>query len=284
VRNGGLPDWLLEKGWKTRSDDTNYLARTKIWYGEISRQLSGLLWKDGGPVIGIQLENEYNGPAEHLLTLKRLAREAGLDVPLYTRTGWPLLRTPLPYGEIVPLYGVYAEGFWDRTLTPMPGSYWQGFYFSRLRTDAAIGSDSLGQREARDPADVDRYPYLTCEIGAGMMTSYHRRILVYPLDAEATTLVKLGSGGASLGYYMYHGGENPDGKLSTLQESQATGYWNDLPVKSYDFQTALGQYGQIRPQYHLLRRLHLFLHEWGPELAEMPPTMPDQRPNGKGDL
>ena len=94
VRNGGLPDWLLKKGWEMRSNDTNYLATTKILYGEISKQLSGLLWKDGGPVIGIQLENEYNGPAEHLLALKRLAREAGLDVPLYTRTGWPALSTP----------------------------------------------------------------------------------------------------------------------------------------------------------------------------------------------
>ncbi len=284
VRNGGLPDWLLKKGWETRSNDTNYLARAKILYGEIAKQLSGLLWKDGGPVIGIQLENEYPGPAEHLLTLKSLAREAGLDVPLYTRTGWPSLSTPMPFGEIVPLYGVYAEGFWDRELTPMPGSYWQGFYFSRLRTDAAIATDSLGQREAKDPADVAKYPYLTCEIGAGMMTSYHRRILFYPEDAESTALVKLGSGGSSLGYYMYHGGENPDGKRTTLMESQATGFWNDLPVKDYDFQTALGQYGQIRPQYHLLRRLHLFLQEWGPALAEMPATMPDQRPRGKSDL
>ena len=284
VRNGGLPDWLLKKGRATRSNDTNYLAAVKILYGEIARQLSGLLWKDGGPVIGIQLENEYNGPAEHLLALKRLAREAGLDVPLYTRTGWPSLSTPMPFGEIVPLYGVYAEGFWDRTLAPMPGDYWRGFYFSRLRTDAAIATDSLGQREAQDAPDVAKYPYLTCEIGAGMMTSYHRRILFYPLDAESTTLVKLGSGGSSLGYYMYHGGENPDGKLTTLMESQATGYWNDLPVKDYDFQTALGQYGQIRPQYHLLRRLHLFLQAWGPELAEMPATMPDQRPNGRRDV
>ena len=284
VRNGGLPDWLLKKGWATRSNDTNYLAAVKGFYGEIARQLSGLLWKDGGPVIGIQLENEYSGPAEHLLTLKRLAREAGLDVPLYTRTGWPSLSTPMPFGEIVPLYGVYAEGFWDRELTPMPGSYWRGFQFTPLRTDAAIATDSLGQREAQDAPDVAKYPYLTCEIGAGMMTSYHRRILIHPLDVESTTLVKLGSGGASLGYYMYHGGENPDGKLTTLQESQATGYWNDLPVKDYDFQTALGQYGQIRPQYNLLRRIHLFLHEWGTQLAEMPATMPDQRPRGKNDL
>jgi hypothetical protein len=284
VRNGGFPDWLQQKGWRLRSNDTNYLAAVKILYGEIAKQLSGLLWKDGGPVIGIQFENEYGGPAEHLLTLKRLAREAGLDVPLYTKTGWPLLRTPLPFGEIVPLYGVYAEGFWDRELTPMPGNYWRGFYFSSLRTDDAIGTDVLGHREAQDALDVEKYPYLTCEIGAGMMPSYHRRILFYPMDAESTALVKLGGGGASLGYYMYHGGENPDGKLTTLQESQATGMWNDLPVKTYDFQTALGQYGQIRPQYHLLRRIHLFLHEWGPELADMPPVMPEKRPHGKEDV
>src|SRR5262249_57364703 len=127
-------------------------------------------------------------------------------------------------------------------------------------------------------------PYGIWEIGRGMMASYHRRILFYPEDAESIALVKLGSGSASLGYYMYHGGENPDGKLTTLQESQATGYWNDMPVKNYDFQAPLGQYGEIRPQYHLLRRLHLFLHEWGSSLADMPATMPDKRPEGKIDI
>jgi hypothetical protein len=284
VRNGGFPDWLLKKGWKLRSDDTNYLAAVKILYREIAGQLSGLLWKDGGPVIGIQLENEFGGPSEHLLTLKQLARAAGLDVPIYTKTGWPSLSSPLPFGEIVPLYGVYAEGFWDRTVAPMPGDYWKGFYFSNLRTDAAIGTDILGQHEAHDAPDVAKYPYLTCEIGAGMMPSYHRRIVFDPMDAESTALVKLGSGGASLGYYMYHGGEKPNGKLTTLMESQATGYWNDMPVKDYDFQTALGQYGQIRPQYHLLRRIHLFLHEWGSQLANMPQAMPELHPRGKNDL
>lgn len=285
VRNGGFPDWLLAKGWKTRTDDTNYLAKVRILYGQIAEQLSGLLWKDGGPVIGIQLENEYSGPAQHLLTLKRLAQEAGLDVPLYTRTGWPGLGSPMPFGEIVPLYGVYAEGFWDRELTPMPGKiYWAGFQFSGLRTEGAFGTDMPGERTGRDGSDLWKYPYLSCEIGGGMMSSYHRRILVNPLDSETTTLVKLGSGGASTGYYMYHGGENPDGRLSTLMESQATGMWNDMPVKNYDFQTAIGQYGQIRPQYHLLRRLHLFMHEWGSQLAAMPATMPDVRPHDRNDI
>ena len=80
VRNGGTPDWVLRKGWKLRSNDPRYLEKCRLLYEQIAAQLSGLLWKDGGPVIGIQLENEFHGAAEHMLTLKRIAREAGLDV------------------------------------------------------------------------------------------------------------------------------------------------------------------------------------------------------------
>ena len=284
VRNGGLPDWIVARG-QTRSEDPAFLASTEKLYGQIAAQLAGLLWKDGGPVIGIQLDNEYGGPAEYLLHLKRLARAAGLDVPLYTRTGWPALKTPMPFGELVPLYGVYAEGFWDRDLTTMPGNYWAGFHFSKLRTDANIASEALGRRDAKDAPDVVRYPYLTCEIGGGMMSSYHRRILVDPRDVEATTLVKLGSGSISPGYYMYHGGTNPEGRLTTLMENQDTAItnWNDLPVKNYDFQTALGQYGQVRPQYFLIRRLALFLHDFGEKLAGMETVLPDGRPKGRDD-
>ena len=284
VRNGGFPDWLLKKGWKLRSNDTNYLNVVKIFYGEIAKQLDGLFWKDGGPVIGIQFENEYSGPAAHLLALKQIGREMGLDAPIYTRTGWNQPAGRMPFGELVPLYGVYAEGFWDRVLTRMPAGYWKGFHFSKFRVDDATFTGLPGEGGTPDPKDVEDYPYLTCEIGGGMMNSYHRRILVNPKDVEATTLVKLGSGSTLLGYYMYHGGVNPEGKLTTLMESQDTRYWNDMPVKNYDFQAPLGQYGQIREQYNLLRRLHLFLHEWGSDLAGMPATMPDQRPHGKNDF
>jgi len=284
VRNGGFPDWIKQKGWKLRSNDTNYLAKVEILYDQIAKQLTGLLWKDGGPVIGIQLENEFRGPAEHLLRLKQMARDAGLDVPLYTRTGWPQLRSPMPFGKMVPLYGVYAEGFWDRELKAMPGHYWAGFHFSTLRTDANIANEVLGRGNTKDADDVAKYPYLTCEIGGGMMSSYHRRILIHPADVESITLVKLGSGSTSPGYYMYHGGVNPAGRLTTLNESQANGEWNDLPVRNYDFQTALGQYGQVRPQYHLLRRLHLFLHEWGADFADMGVSLPEKRPAAKDDV
>lgn len=287
VRNGGLPDWVVERqSWKVRSTDPAFLGAVRELYGQISAQLRGLLWKDGGPVIGIQLDNEYWGPAEYLVALKRIAREVGLDVPLYTRTGWPELTSPMPLGEIVPLYGVYAEGFWDRQLTPMPGNYWAGFQFSSLRADAAIATDLLGKRMAHDDPDAQRYPYLTCEIGGGMMNSYHRRILVDPRDVEATTLVKIGGGSTLPGYYMYHGGTNPEGGRTTLMEAQETltTNYNDLPVMTYDFQAPLGEFGEVRPQYHRLRRLHGFLHDYGSDLCGMAPAVPDVRPQGQDDV
>ena len=284
VRNGGLPDWVQKSGWKLRSTDTNFLAATKILYGEIAKQLSGQLWKDGGPVIGIQVDNEFGGSPNYLMALKKLAIDAGLDVPLYIKTGWPAMKTPVPLGELLPLFGAYPDGFWSRSIKPMDGNDWEKFTFKITRTDTGVGNDTLKVEKAGDTAGTEKYPHLTCEIGGGMPASYHRRINYDERDVEAVVLTQLGSGSSLLGYYMYHGGQNPEGKLSTLQESSATGYANDLPVKSYDFNAPIGEFGQINPQYYWLRRLHLFLHDFGAALAQMPATLPDLRVTNKNDF
>lgn len=283
VRNGGLPDWILKKPYKTRTDAPEYLEKVEILYGEIARQIKGLFWKDGGNIIGAQFENEFKGRAEHLLNLKRIALAHGIDVPLYTRTAWHSMASPLPRGEIVPLFGAYAEGFWDREITPMPGKYGDGFLFRTARIDASIATDQLGTGARRDSEDVNAYPYFCCEIGGGMMPSYHRRILNYARDIESIALVKIGSGNNLQGFYMYHGGTNPEGKLTTLQESQATNYWNDLPVKSYDFQAPLGEFGQFGEHYHTLRKHHLFLRDFGAELADMTAYLPQVQPADSKD-
>jgi beta-galactosidase len=285
VRNGAFPEWLLAKNLNLRSDDPKYLDEAHDLYAQIAKQLDGLLWKDGGPVIGVQLDNEYPGAAQHLLTLKKMARDVGLDTPIYTRTGWPELTTKMPFGEILPLHGGYAEGFWDREITPMPGKYWEEFTFKPGHGNAAIATEQLGQRDPKfDPDDL-RYPYLTCELGGGMMSSYHRRVKIDPRDIVAVAIVKVGTGSNLPGYYMYHGGTNPPGNRTTLNEAQATKYTNhnDLPVKTYDFQAPLGEFGQVRPHYHLLRRLHLFLHDFGSKLAPMPAFLPTSRPADRSD-
>jgi hypothetical protein len=131
--------------------------------------------------------------------------------------------------------------------------------------------------EAPPPALRGIYPSCTCELGAGMMPSYHRRVFMAPEDTESLALVKLASGTNLLGFYMYHGGQNPEGKLTNLNETQATNYWNDLPVRNYDFQAPLGEFGQEREHYHWLRLLGLFLQDFGPGISGMSPRMPGGR-------
>ena len=46
----------------------------------------------------------------------------------------------------------------------------------------------------------------------------------------------------------------------------------------------IGEYGQINPQFFWLRRLHLFLHDFGSSLAQMPATIPDSQPTNKDDV
>ena len=128
------------------------------------------------------------------------------------------------------------------------------------------------------------YPFFTAEMAGGMELAYHRRPLMAADDIAALDIAKLGSGVTLYGNYMFHGGTNPEGKLTTLQESQATGYPQDLPQKSCDFQaTPLGEYGQMHPSFRDLKSIHLFLHDFGPDLAPMSAYFPSKMPTSKQD-
>ena len=234
--------------------------------------------------MAAQFDNEYRGRGEYLMALKRIATQAGFDLPFYTRTGWPELATPVPFGEMLPLYGDYADGFWERSIDETAGNYYKAFNFKAFRSSTAIATEQLGEQKERVGKGDEQYPYFTCELGGGMMTAYHRRPYLYPEDAYAMAVVKLGSGSNLLGYYMYHGGTNPEGLtwLNEMQRTIATNY-NDLPVKTYDFQAPLNEFGQRNPHYFMLRKLHLFMHYWGEVLAPMESHFPCKQDINKGD-
>ena len=284
VRCGGIPDWLFGKGCKMRSEDPVFLKYTERIYRQIFTQVQGLQWKDGGPVMAMQFDNEYRGHGSYLMALKRMANEIGFDLPFYTRTGWPELASPVPFGEMIPLYGDYADGFWERSLEETAGNYYKAFNFKAFRSSTAIATEQLGDQKEKLNEGDEQYPYFTCELGGGMMTAYHRRPYVYPEDAYSMAIVKLGSGSNLLGYYMYHGGTNPDGKtwLNEMQRTPATNY-NDMPVKTYDFQAPLGEFGQNNPHYFMLRKIHLFMQDWGDILAPMEASFPCKQDIKKGD-
>lgn len=283
VRNGGIPDWVYKKGCKVRDENPEFMGYAMRLYRQIFTQVQGLQWKDGGPLIATQFDNEYSGHGSYLMALKEAALDIGFDLPFYTRTGWPELKTPVPYGEMIPLFGDYADGFWERSLEETAGNYYKAFNFKAYRSSTAIATEQLG--EQKEKANDEAYPYFTCELGGGMMTSYHRRPYIYPEDAYSMATVKLGSGSNLLGYYMYHGGTNPDGKLTTMNENQRTPgiNYNDMPVKNYDFQAPLGEFGQPNPQYFTLRKLHLFMKDYGEVLAPMQAYFPCKQDLIKGD-
>ncbi|MBW8736645.1 MAG: beta-galactosidase [Streptomyces turgidiscabies] len=282
VRGGGLPDWLLARTGAPRTDDPAYLAPVRGWFAAVAEQLTGLDRAHGGPIVAIQIENELYDRPGHLRTLKRMAREAGLSAPLWTSTAWGGVQ--LPPDELLPLYGGYPETFWTDWDGGWPDTCRKHFFFTHERDDEGIGADlrPTGVR-GRQPAPTDRFPWATCELGSGMAVAYHRRPRVDAADVGALGLTKTGCGSVWPGYYMFHGGTNPAGERTTLQESHATGYPNDLPVLTYDFQAPLGEYGQYRPSYDELRLQNLLLADFGERLAPMESVLPVRRPAGQDD-
>jgi hypothetical protein len=251
ARNGGFPDWLYGSGLGLRSNDPDYLELVFRLYREIGARLRGLLYKDGGPVIGVQLENEHmhaGAPWEtslgqgdewvlsgadgesHILELKRLALEAGIEVPLYTCTAWGGASAPRP--EVLPLWGGYSFQPWlfhgDAKEHPATPEY--------LFRDFHDGS----------------IPYACCEMGGGMACFYGYRFRLPPAAVEAMAVVKAASGCNWLGYYMFHGGTNPRARSGDFLNEHA------LPKLSYDYQAAIGECGQVREQAKGLALLHYF--------------------------
>lgn len=129
VRNGGLPDWLYGKSYEVRSLDAGFLDAVRGLYAHIAQQLRGLYFKDGGPIIAAQVDNEYmassapwemttgisrewvpsgHDGAGYLERLRDIAIEEGIDPPMFTCTGW---QSPVP-DDMLPLWGGYAYRPW----------------------------------------------------------------------------------------------------------------------------------------------------------------------------
>lgn len=277
VRNGGFPDYVTHL--RTRTNDPDYLMAVRGYFTALFGQLEGLFWKDGGPIVAVQIENELANQPEHLALLKDMAWGIGFEAPFYTITGWaPNRIAQFPQGEFLPLFGTYPEAPWEQHTDPLnPGPF---FAPVPGRNDSSIGSDSIrsGQAEQSE-AVLEHYPYGTCEVGPGIQVTYHRRPVIGPKDCYAASMMMLAKGCSLLGYYMFHGGRNPLGGF--YQESRRTGYPNDLPVISYDFQTALSEFGQLRETGQYLKLCNQTAQF--PSLAAFAPLYPKEHLQGVWD-
>ncbi|MDR6337444.1 hypothetical protein HNQ91_000466 [Filimonas zeae] len=304
IRSGGLPDWLLGSPLNIRSDDSLYLSYVERLYNQIGMQLQGLYYKNDGPVIGIQIENEYQHSAApwgltypgqpmdmtaaerdlsvtqegvgisdvknshagsgngHMKKLKLLAIKAGMDVPLYTATGWG--NAAIIPNESLPVTAAYAYPFW----TPKR-DYSPFFLYKNMHRKPDYAPVRY------HPED---YPAFAAELGSGIMSVYTRRPIAVHQSMDAMINRCLGSGANGIGYYMYHGGSTPRGERSFMSD-EAYG----LPKISYDFQAPIGEYGQVREGFHRLKLLHFFLRDFGHKLAPMTTALPANAANLRPD-
>lgn len=273
ARNGGFPDWLLKKGFEVRTNDERYFAEVAKWYKAVYGEVSEFV---GSTIIGVQIENEFGHCGglydetgeEHMKRLTKMAKDTGFVVDLYTATGWGGART----GGLLPVMGGYCDAPWDQSTEEIEPS--GNYVFTKERNDHNIGSDhGFGYGIT---FDISKFPYLTAELGGGLQPTAHRRTVATAKDIASVSLVKLGSGCNLLGYYMYHGGTNPDGKLTTLQETKATGYPNDLPVKNYDFRAPIREFGEVSDTYRELKLLSYFVHDYGEDLCSLDAVIPEE--------
>ena len=274
VRNGGFPDWMAFSK-ATRTNDPTYLKYATRLYSKYYEQCKGLLYKDDGPIIGIQLENEYSG-VEHLFELKRIARKLGFDVPLYTVTGWGSMQ--FPEKEVLPVQAGYADAPWSYGTGQLAPNE-QYLFMAGIPINTGVGSDVMPVREiyggrSYNPSD---YPWLTAELGLGVCVTTTRRPVITHQDAVSLMIVKLAGGANCLGYYMYHGGTNPQGKLTTLNEG-------GLPTMSYDFQCAVGEFGETYSKYHEMKLIHYWLQDFGSQFCRTIPAMAEEQPSGVTDV
>ena len=295
IRNGGLPDWLLGKKLGIRSNDPVYLTYVDRLYQQISKQVEGLLFSDGGPVFAIQLENEYQHSASPWgLTYPGQPHDwtASEQDRSVTQLGVGVAREINPYaalgnqhmsvlkslaeknGLIVPLYTATGWGnaaIIENESIPVTAAYpypnWAPASLSNfyLYTNLQKFPDYAPVRYKSED-----YPYFAAEIGGGMMIRYTRRPTVPAQSLEALINRFLGSGANGLGYYMYHGGSTPVGKKFFLSD-EPFGY----PKISYDFQAPLSEYGKPAESFNCLKLLHFFLNSFGDRLAPMQVVLPN---------
>jgi beta-galactosidase len=294
IRNGGLPDWLYGRPIDVRSNDPAYLFYVNRLYKEIGKQLNGLMFKDGGPIVGVQIENEYqhsaapwgftyqDAPRENTVAPRdQNITQIGVGINAvgneFADVGKDHMKTlkslAIKAGLIAPIYTATGWGFAsiiEKGSIPVMAGYAFPFWESSIRPSPFYLFKNIQQKPDYSPVsyDVNLYPSLAAELGTGMAVTYSRRPRV-PGESFLPLMVRtVGSGTNGLGFYMYHGGTTP----SVGNYFFAEGF--GLNNKSYDYQAPIGEFGKVSSGFYSLKLINFFLKSFGTDLAPLHTILP----------
>jgi hypothetical protein len=106
--------------------------------------VQGLFWKDGGPIIAVQVDNETSD-WRYLLALQAVARSVGMHPPAFAKMGWPAPAAGYPADYPMPPYfGGYPDLFWSNDMHD-DVSYFYGHGPSDAEDDNGGALDSLAE-------------------------------------------------------------------------------------------------------------------------------------------
>ena len=235
---GGYPWWLLrEKGMKIRSRDPRYLELCRKYFNALAKEIVPLQITKGGPIIMVQIENEYgsyDSDKEYLAWYRDMYRKVGLDVELYTCDG----------------------------PSQMPAGYLPGVL------PAVNGLDNIREVKTLINKYNNRHgPYFIAEWYPAWFDSWGYRHYVVPYQEFISTYDSVLSAGFSINIYMAHGGTTRwfwNGANMSRRDPYSP------ETSSYDYDAPIDEAGNATPKYMAMRGVIMKHLPWDIQLPDVP--------------
>jgi beta-galactosidase len=233
---GGLPWWLLrETDMEIRSTNRRFLSAAARYMSELGRRLSPLQISNGGPIIMVQVENEYgsySGDHAYMRDIAAIIRDAGFQCPLFTNNG--------------------GGGMMKRGSLPgiLPG------------LDGGTGPDIMKQISPYRPDG----PWFVPELYPGTLDHWGQPFIHVPTAPVANNTKWNITHNVSFSYYMVHGGTTfgfMNGANGAMP--QITSYDNDYPVD---------EAGRPTNKYFALRKILLKYAKDDAKIPDVPACRP----------
>jgi len=218
--NGGLPAWLFtDPSVGIRRSEPQFVAAVSRYLRNVLDIVRPLQITEGGPVVLVQVENEYGAygdDAEYLAELVRVIRDAGIVVPLTT--------VDQPEDEML------RNG-------SLPGLLKTGSFGSRSR-------ERLATLRRHQPTG----PLMCSEFWDGWFDSWGTHHHTTSVEQSAGDLDDLLASGASVNLYMFHGGTN----FGFTNGANDKGVYQPI-VTSYDYDAPLDEAGEPTEKFWAFR-------------------------------
>ena len=219
---GGLPWWLLKKkDIRLREQDPYFMERVRIFENEVGKQLAPLTIQNGGPIIMVQVENEYGSYGEdkaYVSAIRDIVKASGFDKVALFQCDW-------------------ASNF---TLNGLDDLVWT----MNFGTGANIDQQFQRLGELRPNA-----PKMCSEFWSGWFDKWGARHETRPSKDMVAGMDEMLSKGISFSLYMTHGGTS----FGHWAGANSPGFAPD--VTSYDYDAPINEYGQATPKFFELREM-----------------------------